>query len=83
LGLFTPDQAFDVVAKTQIERLRGPSLKLVDSVTLELHAISGEMVGKVELSTVCPNVRGMGRRVIVILVQGWKLCPFVIIIFPF
>jgi len=36
-----------VVAKTQIERLREPSLKLVDYVTLEMTNIAREVVMKV------------------------------------
>ena len=52
MGLFTPDQAFDVVAKSQIERLKGPCLDLVDKVTLEMYTIARAVIGKV----VCPNV---------------------------
>lgn len=36
VGLFTPDMAFDAIVKTQITRLREPSLKCVDLVVQEL-----------------------------------------------
>lgn len=36
VGLFTPDMAFDAIVKTQIARLREPSLKCVDLVIQEL-----------------------------------------------
>ena len=36
-----------MVAKTQIERLREPSLKLVDYVTMEMTVIAREVVMKV------------------------------------
>lgn len=39
VGLFTPDLAFDAIVKTQITRLREPSLKCVDLVILELGAL--------------------------------------------
>lgn len=39
VGLFTPDLAFDAIVKTQISRLREPSLKCVDLVILELGAL--------------------------------------------
>lgn len=39
VGLFTPDLAFDAIVKTQIARLREPSLKCVDLVILELGAL--------------------------------------------
>ena len=48
-----------MVAKTQIERLREPSLKLVDYVTLEMTSIAREVVMKVtrtlSLSWACAN----------------------------
>jgi hypothetical protein len=52
-------------------------------VTLELHAISGEMVGKVDLSTVCPNVRGTGRPGDRDIGPGLETLSLIIIIFPF
>jgi hypothetical protein len=48
LGLFTPDLAFDVVAKKQIVRLKTPSLRLVDLVTEELRKIISSAVTQVE-----------------------------------
>ncbi|XP_063613010.1 dynamin-like isoform X1 [Penaeus indicus] len=36
VGLFTPDMAFDAIVKTQISRLKEPSLKCVDLVVQEL-----------------------------------------------
>ncbi|XP_047736526.1 dynamin isoform X2 [Hyalella azteca] len=36
VGLFTPDMAFDAIVKTQIARLKEPSLKCVDLVVQEL-----------------------------------------------
>merc|ERR1719322_2319123 len=39
IGLFTPDRAFDMVTKSQIQKLREPSLKLVDHVTIEMLAV--------------------------------------------
>lgn len=39
VGLFTPDLAFDAIVKTQIARMREPSLKCVDLVIMELTSI--------------------------------------------
>merc|ERR1711981_579972 len=36
VGLFTPDMAFEAIVKTQIGRLREPSLKCIDLVVQEL-----------------------------------------------
>lgn len=36
IGLFTPQQAFEAIVKSQINRLREPSLKCVDLVVNEL-----------------------------------------------
>ncbi len=52
LGLFTPDLAFDVVAKKQIVRLKTPSLRLVDLVTEELRKIISSSVIQVERAVV-------------------------------
>merc|ERR1719391_1708232 len=46
VGLFTPDRAFDMVAKTQIERLREPCLNIIQLVTLEMTNIAREVVMK-------------------------------------
>jgi len=61
LGLFTPDQAFDVVAKSQIQRLRAPSLKLVDSVTAEMVALARAVVEKMNRY---PRLREEVERII-------------------
>ena len=39
LGLFTPDLAFDVVARKQIDRLRQPVLLMVDLVSQEVNKV--------------------------------------------
>ena len=36
VGLFTPDMAFEVITRNQIEQLVSPSLKCVDMVSSEL-----------------------------------------------
>ena len=53
LGLFTPDQAFDVVAKKQIEKLRKPCLTLIQLVSAELYSIANGAVTKVECPVLC------------------------------
>ena len=53
LGLFTPDQAFDVVAKKQIEKLRKPCLTLIQLVSTELYSIANGAVTKVECPVLC------------------------------
>ena len=57
-GLFTPDQAFDVVAKKQIARLKTPSLKLVDSCTQEMTIIARAVVEKVRCCPRCKSWDG-------------------------
>ena len=47
IGLFTPDRAFDMVTKSQIQKLRPPSLKLVDHVTIEMLAMVRDVASKV------------------------------------
>jgi len=61
LGLFTPDLAFDCVAKKQIERLKAPSLKLVDSVTEEMTTIARTVVCKMNRY---PRLREEVERII-------------------
>lgn len=39
MGLFTPDMAFEAIAKKQIARLKEPSLKCVDLVVNELASV--------------------------------------------
>ena len=47
IGLFTPDRAFDMVCKSQIGRLKEPSLKLADLVTQEMMAMCKDSAAKV------------------------------------
>ena len=47
IGLFTPDRAFDMVTKQQINKLKEPSLKLVDTVTIEMLNMCREVASKV------------------------------------
>ena len=47
LGLFTPDQAFDVVARKQIEKLRKPCLNIIQLVATELYNVAKNGVMKV------------------------------------
>ena len=63
LGLFTPDQAFDVVAKKQIEKLRKPCLTLIQLVSAELYSIANGSVTKVDCLVQC-----------IFLSKGLKLC---------
>ena len=49
LGLFTPDQAFDVVAKNQIEKLRKPCLNIIQLVSAELYNVAKHAVAKVHI----------------------------------
>ena len=46
-GLFTPDKAFEQVAKLQIEKLKDPSSKLIDLVTHEMIGTFKEPLTKV------------------------------------
>ena len=39
MGLFTPDMAFEVIVKEQIDKLLQPAIKCVDMVTAELGAV--------------------------------------------
>ena len=50
MGLFTPDQAFDVVAKSQIEKLRKPCLNIIQLVATELYNIAKTSVIKVDFN---------------------------------
>jgi len=61
LGLFTPDQAFDVVAKKQIEMLKTPSLKLIDLVSEELSKVVQGAVSKMQRY---PRLREETERII-------------------
>ena len=46
-GLFTPDRAFEEIVKTQILRLKAPSLKCVDLVVTELTNVIRKCTEKV------------------------------------
>ena len=48
IGLFTPDRAFDMVCKDQISKLKGPMMKLVDLLTVELMSIGREITKKMK-----------------------------------
>jgi len=61
LGLFTPDQAFDVVAKKQIEMLKSPSLKLIDLVSEEMSKVVQGAVTKMQRY---PRLREETERII-------------------
>ena len=50
-GLFTPDRAFEQVAKLQIEKLKDPSSKLIDLVTHEMLATFKEPLTKVIMNS--------------------------------
>lgn len=39
MGLFTPDKAFEVVVKSQIDKLKGPAMKLVELVVEEIKSV--------------------------------------------
>lgn len=61
IGLFTPDRAFDMVCKSQIERLKQPSLKLVDLVVQELMTMSKDSAAKMSRY---PRLREETERII-------------------
>jgi hypothetical protein len=46
-GLFTPDIAFEVIVKKQVEKLKGPALKCVDLVINELGSLIHKITEKV------------------------------------
>ena len=50
IGLFTPDRAFDMVSKAQIQKLKTPSIKLVDLVTTEMLNMCKDATVKVILA---------------------------------
>lgn len=54
VGLFTPDMAFDAIVKTQISRLKEPSLKCVDLVVQELTNVVRNCANKVRISPTPP-----------------------------
>lgn len=61
VGLFTPDMAFDAIVKTQITRLREPSLKCVDLVVQELGNVLRKCTEKMQRY---PRLREETERII-------------------
>jgi len=61
VGLFTPDMAFDAIVKTQITRLREPSLKCVDLVVQELGSVLRKCSEKMQRY---PRLREETERII-------------------
>lgn len=61
VGLFTPDLAFDAIVKTQITRLREPSLKCVDLVIQELGTVFKQCAGRLSRY---PRLRDEVERII-------------------
>ena len=51
LGLFTPDLAFEVVAKKQIEKLKNPCLTVTELVAGELSKVAKSAFDKVRRET--------------------------------
>merc|ERR1740131_734020 len=66
IGLFTPDRAFDMVTKSQIQKLREPSLKLVDHVTIEMLAMVRDVAAKMARY---PRLREETERIITTYVR--------------
>jgi len=63
VGLFTPDLAFDAIVKTQITRLREPSLKCVDLVIQELGTVLKQCTTKLARY---PRLRDEVERIIML-----------------
>jgi len=61
IGLFTPDRAFDMVSKAQIQKLKGPSIKLVDLVTSEMLTMCKDAAAKMNRY---PRLREETERII-------------------
>merc|ERR1712142_697279 len=66
IGLFTPDRAFDMVAKAQIAKLKEPSLKLVDLVTHEMMNMCKDATTKMQRY---PRLREETERIITTYVR--------------
>ena len=60
-GLFTPDRAFEQVAKLQIEKLKDPSSKLIDLVTHEMLGTFKEPLNKMNRY---PRLREETERIV-------------------
>merc|ERR1719233_2438646 len=61
VGLFTPDMAFEAIVKTQIGRLREPSLKCIDLVVQELTNVVRTVTEKMNRY---PRLREEAERII-------------------
>jgi len=61
VGLFTPDMAFEAIVKTQIGRLREPSIKCVDLVVQELTNVVRSVTEKMNRY---PRLREEAERII-------------------
>ena len=61
IGLFTPGQAFETVAQTQINKLREPSMKIAEMVAEQLNIIFHAAILKV------PNYLAGSRGIFSIL----------------
>merc|ERR1719320_430575 len=61
VGLFTPDMAFEAIVKTQIGRLREPSLKCIDLVVQELTNVVRAVTEKMNRY---PRLREEAERII-------------------
>lgn len=60
-GLFTPDIAFEVIVKKQVEKLKGPALKCVDLVITELSNLIHKLTDKMARY---PRLREETERII-------------------
>jgi len=61
VGLFTPDMAFEAIVKTQIGRLREPSIKCIDLVVQELTNVVRTVTEKMQRY---PRLREEAERII-------------------
>ena len=50
MGLFTPDMAFEVIVKRQIDKLKVPAVKCVDMVMTEMTSVIKSCAEKVRNS---------------------------------
>jgi len=66
IGLFTPDRAFDMVCKAQIQKLKEPSLKLLDCVVQEMMSMVKDVASKMNRY---PRLREETERIITTYVR--------------
>jgi len=66
IGLFTPDRAFDMVCKAQINKLKEPSLKLIDCVVQEMMNMVKDVTSKMNRY---PRLREETERIITTYVR--------------